>query len=141
MYLAENPGQLQDVGLWSEMSAKWEWGLRAKEWVEADRLLRTHMWQQRRQEILDEDWGTGKKLRDLAKQFLDKVEIMKEASRTFGEDGQEVVTLALNISPRDLATLMKTASDLQRLGVGEPTEITGSAQPGVGIYLPSNDKE
>jgi len=130
-------GEGTEHQLWREMSTKWVWAERAKAWQEQEFFVKKQMWLKRREELLNADWDTGYELRKVAVSFLKQIALHKEISRSIDEaTGNEVVTLAVNISPGDLARLMKTSSELQRLGVGEPTSIAGTAQPGIGIYLP-----
>lgn len=122
--------------LWSDIAYRWQWQARAKAWAAEERFIITQQWHQRRLELLEEDWSTGGDLRRLAVKFLATIDTVRET----GQDGDGNIVFELNITPGQLAQLMKTASELQRLGVGEPTEIHGRAEAGVGIYLPAADK-
>lgn len=140
MFIFDNPKAAYDGDLWRSTSLRWNWSQRAKDWAREDVTDRQRVWKKRREELFDADWETGSTLRKVAGEFLEQIKLHKEVSRGFSEeDGAETITLAVNITPGELARLMKTASELQRLGVGEPTTIAGNAQPGVGIYLPSNE--
>jgi hypothetical protein len=135
--------EVSDFGLWREMAVKYDWEARAKDWSDHDRSNLKEKWDSRRRELLDEDWDVGKKLRQTAIDFIEAFETMKEVQRTTTENDEGVVTetivLAANFTAGDLARIAKVGSELQRLGVGEPTQIQGTAQPGVGIYLPRID--
>jgi len=137
LYKRDNPGPEDGYDLWTEMSERWQWGERAREWSLEDRSDMTRLWEQRRRQLLDADWNTGARLRGVASDYLELLQKHKEVARVIDpETGIETVTLAVNITAGDLTRLLKIASELQRLGVGEPTTIQGTAQPGVGIYLP-----
>lgn len=141
LFIHDRPKEAYDADLWRAMSLKWDWASRAKDWAKEDMQERQRIWQKRREALFDADWETGSNLRKVASDFLEQIKMHKEIARGFSEeDGTETITLAVNITPGELARLMKTASELQRLGVGEPTSIQGNANPGVGVYLPSNEQ-
>jgi hypothetical protein len=140
LYLQANPdkGDIDAFPLWQEFSTKYDWQQRAKDYADFERDNLKSRWESRRRELLDEDWDTGGQLRKIAREFLDQANSLKEVSRSHDpETGETVVILAANFTVGDLARLAKTGSELQRLGVGEPTSIQGTAKAGVGIYLPA----
>jgi len=119
-----------DLIIWAETAAKWGWDLRAKAWAEYDRTLRTVTWHQRRQQLMEDDWSDGNSLRAVGKEFLKALQVYTE----MGEDEEGNRIVKININPAQLPQLFRAATELQRLGLGEPTEIVQHQSPQ--IYLP-----
>jgi len=122
--------------VWLGAAAQWQWEVRAREWANEDRKTYELMWQIRRRELLENDWSSASNLRDFAGDVLKRMIIHEVVGED--EEGNKLIKVA--VKPGELAVMMRAASDLQRLSVGEPTTLSGSAQASVSIYLPSNDK-
>jgi len=144
LYLDSQPqgSDAESYITWTTQANKWVWEERAREWAEYEQFMLEHRWRQRKLELMEADWGTGGTLRSVALRFLEVIQTHKELSRVTKEDGTEVVTLAVNIAPSHLAQLLKTASDLQRLSLDQPTAITKSIEgQAPAVYLPKVDGE
>jgi len=57
-----------------------------------------------------------------------------------GRDENGNTMVRVSVRPAEVAAIVRTATDLQRLSVGEPTDLIGTAQSGVSIYLPANER-
>lgn len=128
---------LEDLQVWNTYAVEWKWEARAREWAEFDRIQTANMWFERKKQLLEQDWQSSNELRNVATRFLEVISL----TQIVGEDESGNKLLKVAIKPSELAQILKTASDLGRLGVGEPTSISATAKPGVGIYLPQVDKE
>lgn len=101
----------------------------------AERAEREELRRQRRAALEEADWRDGQELRTRALELLAEVpkflrrsesEVKQKGLDDKGNETIEtirVITLALASGPAELARTLKVASDLQRLSVGEPTEI------------------
>lgn len=122
-----SPGFLRQLERWSSAG---RWALRCQAY---DQQAQAELEQQRsalraarRAELEDRDWQQGQQLRDAVLSLL--AEVPRFLRRTVNKVEQggkeiEVITVALATGPGELARALKLASDLQRLSVGEPTEI------------------
>lgn len=124
--------------LWVTAAEKYEWTSRSVAYASEDQKMLEILWRSRRLQLLEDDWRDSASLRGVARDFLDALPLHKEV-QTMEVDGVQQVMLALNITPGQLATLMKTASELARLSVNEPTVIAQAKGPNdkVGLYLPT----
>jgi hypothetical protein len=57
-----------------------------------------------------------------------------------GKEPDGTILLKVTAKPAEVAQMLRTATDLQRLAVGEPTDLQGVVQSNVSIYLPSNER-
>jgi len=122
--------------LWSDIAVKWQWEARAKAFAEAERVQRTVQWEKRRAQLADDDWDVGRALRDFAGQVL-KATVPVKVMGT-DEDGEDIVAPVM--SPTQLIQVVKAASELQRLGAGQPTVITSQVENAAPtVYLPEVD--
>lgn len=108
-------------GDWQARVAAYDAALQAE--AEADRAaLRA----QRRRQLEDQDWEQGQALRDQVSAFLEELPLFRDEHISESEIEGTVVRVvhrSLDITLNDIARAMKLASDIQRLSVGEPTEI------------------
>jgi hypothetical protein len=125
----------ESIQLWASVAKEWFWGARAKQWDEDDRLQTQILWQERKQELLEEDWLLGGKLRKVVSRALEdfetKVEVLTQAN------GDKLVKLSVPLS--HLAQASRAGSELQRLAANAPTAITEIRAPQ--IYLPAVEEE
>jgi hypothetical protein len=136
MSRANIPVQSNVVQIWASMALQYEWKARAGDWDDDESFRRRREWEQRRRDLADADWGTGGKLRDVATKYIEALEQYKVVGQT--PDGRQIVQV--NLRPGELSQLLKISSDLQRLAVGEPTEISGrNDNIGPAVYLPEMD--
>jgi hypothetical protein len=119
------------IQIWASVAKEWFWEGRAKQWADDDRLDSQIKWQVRKQELLEEDWFLGGKLRKVVARALDdfetKVEVLTQAN------GDKLVKLSVPLS--HLAQASRAGSELQRLAANAPTSITEIRAPQ--IYLPA----
>jgi hypothetical protein len=117
--------QLSTLEGWS---SRFQWQARLSRYQQIDNERREAIRETRRQELEDLDWKTGKDLRDKAVAFL--AELPKFQSDTVQKveqpDGStlQIVTVRLNTSISQLSQALRVASELQRLSIHEPTDIT-----------------
>jgi hypothetical protein len=144
LYLTANPQEREKdaFDIWKDMAVKYNWESRAKAWADFDKETTFRKWQKRRMQLLDQDWDTGEALRRSADNMLNRFEELVETSvmeETDPETGviTRTVILKPNFTIGDVSRVAKIGSELQRLGVGEPTSISAQAQAGVGVYLPA----
>lgn len=123
-------------------SKKYEWERRAEEWdaaiVQAEEHDRAAIRRARRLQLENQDWQAGSDLRDRVAELLAEMPRFLRRSETQIEQNGElvrVITLALSAGPGELARAMKVASELQRLSVGEPTEIHKQVESEIGAFL------
>lgn len=116
------------LGYWS---AKYDWAARVQAYDNAiladEEQARAAIRAARRLELEESDWAHGALLRQkVAEIALELPKFIRRTVQRIEKDGAvtEVITLALNAGPGELARAMKLASELQRLSVGEPTEHT-----------------
>jgi hypothetical protein len=127
-----------DYPSWVDAANKYSWEVRAKGWAEYDRVQLRVLWEEKRKELAEEDWDTGKELRMFAKDVLQTFELSRNAG--VGPNGEQY--LAVTVTAGQLTQLLRTATDLQRLGIGEPTSITATTdRTGPQLYLPEVDHE
>lgn len=109
---------------WSGRNA---WIERLADWERAEAVFQARVWEGRRRMLLEQDWRDGQALRDQARELLEAFPrfIRRQENNTIGPGGEalRVITLALNTTPIQLAQMFKAASELQRLAIGEPTEL------------------
>jgi hypothetical protein len=123
---------------WRVQATTWHWAERAMLWAAEDTVLRKTRWEVRRQELLEADWDVGGQLRRLGQEFLKVMKVTKQVGT--GPDGETL--LAVGATPSQVAQLLKTASEIQRLAIGEPTDIFGQNNTiGPRVYLPEVKKE
>jgi len=121
---------------WVHISTEWRWAERARDWAEDERSRRRAKWEDRRMQLMEDDWTDGGSLRKFAQDALGTLQLFKETGK--GPNGEIVLTA--QVTPPQVATLMKVSSELQRLALGEPTDIQGhNDQIGPAIYLPEVD--
>ena len=126
------------LGYWS---AKYHWQERVKAADDAQRAqedaARAQVRAERRIELEEADWADGAAGRQRMREILAEIpkftrRAVNRIERVDPQTGQltitEVITLAISASPDALMRALKTASDLQRLSVGEPTEQIDSNQ-------------
>lgn len=80
----------------------------------------------RRAELEEADWSTGESLRQACAAMLAKMpQFLQHTELETRQNGElvKVITLALKAGPGELARAFEMASKLQRLSVGEATEI------------------
>jgi len=139
-YAAQGPGRSleklrQQIGgrsvRWLEQwSSAHHWGVRCSAY---DQQAQAELEEQRgvvraarRAELEDRDWQQGMALRDAVASLLAEVpRFLRRSVSRVDQGGKEieVITVALATGPGELARALKLASELQRLSVGEPTEI------------------
>lgn len=113
---------LKTLGGWSK---KYRWVDRVAAWVALEREKDDQLWEERRRALKEQDWGQGGLLRERVEDFLKQLpRFVRSSSETIERDGvtTTVVTVALNTTLAEVATVLKTASGLQRLAAEEPTD-------------------
>jgi hypothetical protein len=127
--LDESTGEA--IQVWASVAKEWFWEARAKQWEGDDRLQTQILWEERKRELLEEDWLLGGKLRKVVARALDdfetKIEVLTAAN------GDKLVKLSVPLS--HLAQASRAGSELQRLAANAPTAITEVRAPQ--IYLPA----
>lgn len=106
-------------GAWTNAFTKWNWKVRAEAWDAHEKAEQDALWKSRRQQVKDQDFDQAQTLRDKVDEFLEVLSSFKRRSETEEIDEQgnvvRVITIALNTSITQIASALKTASDLQRL--------------------------
>lgn len=127
------------LGFWS---TKHDWQIRVQAADDAQRAAedaaRADIRAQRRIELENMDWEQGNALRDAAQSILSEVpKFIRSTVQRIERDGAvtEVVTVALKAGPGELAKAMEIASKIQRLSVGEATEIHKLVETELGAML------
>lgn len=128
---------IDTFGLWALYATQYAWEERAYAWFEDSQKMYEALFLKRRLELADSDWETGKELRDFAHRSLRLMTL----SETTGRDENGNNLMRVSVKPGELAGLVRAATELQRLSVGEPTIINGIGESGVAIYLPSNERK
>lgn len=122
---------------WISMGDQWHWHERVFAWAVEEKIIRTNLWRARRLQLAESDWGTGEQLRGFARDVLNRM----KTHETGGKDADGNVLVRVTVRPSELAQMVKTSSDLQRLAAGEPTDLIGTAEPSIQFYLPAIEKE
>lgn len=121
---------------WIKAALDWRWSDRAHAWAEQEDQLLSTIYRLRKLEIAEEDWTTGRDVRQFALKVLKRMNVAEVVGKD--EDGNVVTKVA--VKPGELAQMLRTATELQRLAVNEPTVLAGNAESAVAIYLPSNER-
>jgi len=110
-------------------SARFQWQARVNRYLELAAARREAIRAQRVQELAEQDWNLGQNLRTKAGELLAEFDKFKtrQVKEIVDENGDtlRIITVKLNATLSQLAQLAKTASDLQRLAVDEPTNNIG----------------
>jgi len=123
----KSPAYLRQLERWS---SDHDWMARLVAYdtsvVQSDDAARASVRAQRRAALEEADWQTGSDLRARCAELL--AEMPRFLRRTEVETRQngelvKIITLALKAGPGELARALETASKIQRLSVGEATEI------------------
>jgi hypothetical protein len=126
-------------GSWVERSNEWDRAVAA-----AEDAARAEIRAARRIELENVDWDQGKALREVVGAILLEMPKFKRDSVQRIERVDpltkvvtitEVITLAIKAGPGELARAMELASKLQRLSVGEATEIHKLVESELGAML------
>lgn len=127
------------LGVWS---AAHDWQARVESYdlaiVQAEEADRAAIRKARRAQLEEMDWHDGAQLRDRVAELLAEMPKFLRRTETQIEQGGElvrVITLALQAGPGELARALKVASEIQRLSVGEPTEIHRLVESEIGAFL------
>ena len=141
----KSPAYLRQLERWS---SDHDWQNRIIEYdraiAAAEEAQRAQIRAKRRIDLENADWETGKAIRDLAQSILLELPKFKRDSvqrieRTDPLTKQititEVITLALKAGPGELAKALELASKLQRLSVGEATDIHKLVESELGAML------
>jgi len=104
---------------WAERAAKYDFHLVEKQLQEEEQV-----WAERRAARREAEWTTGEALLERARRMMQALLFRKVSEETTSEDGKTFIT-HITYEPagwneRDIATALKTASDLMRRGAGEP---------------------
>lgn len=123
---------------WLRSAELWQWKARAEAWDMENIQRKEAEWAERRRLVQEADFADGQKLRELVQEFLELFPQFREVRREEypQPDGsvEVVVTQKVNASLQQLATALKTASDLQRVTTGLETERTETKLSGtVGV--------
>lgn len=92
----------------------------------------------RRIALEEADWHEGEKLRAWVQELLAEApKFLRRTETEITQNGEivKIITLALTAGPGELARALKLASDVQRLSVGEPTEIHKMVESEIGAFL------
>lgn len=143
LYRAEFAGDQAVAGenalpLWELSAGEWLWLKRAKEFASFESFQLQQQWNKRRMHLLEEDYKMSNALRTYAKSSLEQLQLFtKVKSVTDPITGTITIVKRINFRPAELAQMAKIGSELGRLSVDLPTQITENTGPEVGIYLPS----
>ena len=111
---------------WSRQADLWQWKVRAEAWDMENLRRKEQEWAERRRLVQEADFTDGQKLRDLVKEFIELFPQFHETQheeKTLPDGSVEIViTQRVNATLKDMATALKTASDLQRVTTGLETE-------------------
>lgn len=107
-------------------SARYHWQARVAAYDEQqarqDRAAREAIRAKRRAELEEADWSAGRQLRNRCEEILKALPNFLKRTET-QIDGMTIITLALSVGPGEVARALEAASKIQRLSVGEATEI------------------
>lgn len=124
---------------WVERAAAYDAAVEAAEEQQREKIRA-----ERRKQVEELDWESGNALREATRAILSELPrfIRQSISRVERVDPltkattiTEVITLALKAGPGELAKAMEIASKIQRLSVGEATEIHKLVETELGAML------
>ena len=117
--------RLATVERWS---SDYQWQARIARYEKLERERRLAIREQRRDQLEDDDWGSGGALRAVAAEFLEIFPrfLTRSVREEEDDDGEKVRVIReeLNTTIAQISQAMKVGSDLQRLSTNEPTDIT-----------------
>jgi hypothetical protein len=136
--LADRPPTLSVKTLFG-WSMRYDWDERSVAWDQQQQIdeeaARQAIRAQRRVELEEADWQHGSMIRQKVAEIVAELpRFIRRTVQRIEKDGQvtEVITLALNAGPGELARALELASKLQRLSVGEATDHTRHSGPAGG---------